>query len=241
MFDFRKMAAALLALGIAGAPGAMAWTQRTSGPDAQTLVVEKGRSAVVEADAPFSTLVVADPDVAEAMATSNRSFFLRGKQPGTTTVLVYGADGKIDELIDVEVELALDDLRTDISNLLPGEDIQVYPVHDGVFLDGKATTAAAADMALQVAERYVPGGVANGLTIGQSQQVLLEVRFLEASRNTVKEIGFGNSIDANDVVASTESSTLSGLAEKTVALFKNIGGENIDVTLRALEKKGVIR
>ncbi|MCB9963200.1 MAG: type II and III secretion system protein family protein [Hyphomonas sp.] len=241
MFDFRKMAAALLALGIAGAPGAMAWTQRTSGPDAQTLVVEKGRSAVVEADAPFSTLVVADPDVAEAMATSNRSFFLRGKQPGTTTVLVYGADGKIDELIDVEVELALDDLRTDISNLLPGEDIQVYPVHDGVFLDGKTTTAAAADMALQVAERYVPGGVANGLTIGQSQQVLLEVRFLEASRNTVKEIGFGNSIDANDVVASTESSTLSGLAEKTVALFKNIGGENIDVTLRALEKKGVIR
>ncbi len=220
---------------------AAAWTQRTAAATDEMLVVEKGRSAVVEANAPFTTLVVADPDIAEAMATSNQSFFLRGKKPGSTTVLIYGASGQIAELINVEVELGLDELRTDLSNLLPGEDIQVYPVHDGVFLDGKLTTAAAADMALQVAERYVPGGVANGLSIGQSQQVLLEVRFLEASRSAVKEIGFGNSIDANDAVASTDSGTISGLAEKTVALFTNLGNENIDVRLRALEEKGVIR
>nr|WP_321361885.1 type II and III secretion system protein family protein [uncultured Hyphomonas sp.] len=220
---------------------AAAWTQRTAAATDEMLVVEKGRSAVVEANAPFTTLVVADPDIAEAMATSNQSFFLRGKMPGSTTVLIYGASGQIAELINVEVELGLDELRTDLSNLLPGEDIQVYPVHDGIFLDGKLTTAAAADMALQVAERYVPGGVANGLSIGQSQQVLLEVRFLEASRNAVKEIGFGNTIDANDVIASTDSGTVSGLAEKTVALFTNVGNENIDVRLRALEEKGVIR
>ena len=220
---------------------AAAWTQRTAAATDEMLVVEKGRSAVVEANAPFTTLVVADPDIAEAMATSNQSFFLRGKMPGSTAVLIYGASGQIAELINVEVELGLDELRTDLSNLLPGEDIQVYPVHDGIFLDGKLTTAAAADMALQVAERYVPGGVANGLSIGQSQQVLLEVRFLEASRSAVKEIGFGNTIDANDVLASTESGTVSGLAETTVALFTNLGNENIDVRLRALEEKGVIR
>lgn len=243
MIDLKKPLAGAVAfgLGLMLASPAHAWTQRTSGPDAEILVLEKGRSVVVEADSPFSTLVVADPEVAEAMATSNRSFFLRGMQPGSTTVLIYGADGKISELIDVEVELSLDELRTDLDTLLPGEDIQVYPVHDGVFLDGKLTTAAAADMALQVAERYVPGGVANGLSVGQSQQVLLEVRFIEASRNAVKEIGFGSRIDANDAVAVTDSSTLSGLAEKTIALFTNIGGENVDVQLRALEQKGVIR
>ena len=234
------MLSALVALTF-GASNAAAWTQRKAGPDAEMLVVEKGRSAVVESDATFTTLVVADPEIAEVMATSNQSFFLRGKEPGSTTVLIYGASGKISELINVEVELGLDELRTDLSNLLPGEDIQVYPVHDGVFLDGKMTTAAAAEMALQVAERYVPGGVANGLSIGQSQQVLLEVRFLEASRSAVKEIGFGNTIDANDVVATTDSGTVSGLAEKTLALFTNVGGENIDIRLRALEQKGVIR
>jgi len=231
----------LLMIAIVGVAPADAWTERTSAADAQILVLQKGRSTVIEADEAFSTLVVADPDIAEAMATSNRSFFLRGKVPGATTVLIYNAAGEISELIDVEVELSLDELRTDLGNLLPGERIDVYPVHDGIFLDGKLTTAAAADMAVQVAERYVPGGVANGLSVGQSQQVLLEVRFLEASRSAVKEIGFGNTMDGRDAVAVTEPSTVSGLASKTVALFTNVGGENIDIELRALEEKGIVR
>ncbi|HBF91948.1 MAG TPA: general secretion pathway protein, partial [Hyphomonas atlantica] len=231
----------LLMIAIVGVAPADAWTERTSAADAQILVLQKGRSTVIEADEAFSTLVVADPDIAEAMATSNRSFFLRGKIPGATTVLIYNAAGEISELIDVEVELSLDELRTDLGNLLPGERIDVYPVHDGIFLDGKLTTAAAADMAVQVAERYVPGGVANGLSVGQSQQVLLEVRFLEASRSAVKEIGFGNTMDGRDAVAVTEPSTVSGLASKTVALFTNVGGENIDIELRALEEKGIVR
>lgn len=232
-------AAALVSL--FAAPSMSAWTQRSAGPDAERLEVRRGKSAVVEADAAFATIVVADPEIAEAMATSNRSFFLRGKKPGSTTVLVYNAAGAIAELIEIEVLLGLEELRGDLKRLLPGEPIEVYPVHDGVFLDGRVTTAAAAEMALQLAERHVPGGVANGLSVGQSQQVMLEVRFLEASRSAIREIGFGNSIDANDFQTSTGSGTVSGLAEKTVALFTNVGGENIDIQIRALEEKGVIR
>ena len=200
MKNFQKLLTACLAAIALAAPSAGAWTQRSAPDGATVLVLEKGRSTVVEAELKFATLVVADPEIADAMATSNRSFFLRGKLPGTTTVLIYNAAGEIAELIDVEVELGLDELRTDLKNLLPGEDINVYAVHDGVFLDGKLTTAAAADMALQLAERHVPGGVANGMSVGQNQQVLLEVRFVEASRSAVKEIGFGNSFDARDVV-----------------------------------------
>lgn len=241
MLNAMKIVGAVMAVCCLIAPTASAWTQRTSAPDAQALVLEKGRSAVIEANVPFATLVVADPDVAEVMATSNQSFFLRGKKPGATTVLIYNDAGEIAELIEVEVELSLAELRADLKNLLPGESITVHPVHDGVFLDGKLTTAAAAEMAIQLAERHVPGGVANGLSVGQSQQVMLEVRFIEASRNAVKEIGFGHTFDANGVVGSTESGTISGLAEKTIALFKNVGTENIDIQLRALEEKGVIR
>jgi pilus assembly protein CpaC len=236
----RLIAATAMAC-LAFAPSVYGWTERSAPDGAERLELRRGKSAVVEADAAFATIVVADPEIAEAMATSNRSFFLRGKQPGSTTVLVYNSAGAIAELIEVEVKLGLEELRADLKRLLPGEPIDVYPVHDGVFLDGRVTTAGAAEMALQVAERYVPGGVANGLSVGQSQQVLLEVRFLEASRSAVREIGFGNAIDANDFQASTEGGTVSGLAAKTVALFTNVGGENIDVQIRALEEKGVIR
>ena len=219
----------------------LAWTQRSAAAGADRLELRRGKSAVVEADASFAIIVVADPEIAEAMPTSNRSFFVRGKRPGGTTVLIYDEAGAIAELIEVEVKLGLDELRGDLRRLLPGEIIDVYAVHDGVYLDGKVTTAAAAEMALQLAERHVPGGVANGLSVGQSQQVMLEVRFLEASRNAVREIGFGNTINANDVVVGTESGTVSGLLEKTLAVFTNVGGENIDIRLRALEEKGVIR
>lgn len=246
MLDIRKIAAAGMAAIVltvtgAAAPHADAWTQRSAVEGDPVLVLEQGRSTVIEADLAFETIVVADPEIAEAMATSNRSFFLRGKLPGSTTVLVYDNKGSIAELIEVEVELGLDALRADLDNLLPGETIEVYPVHDGIFLDGKLTTAAAAEMAVQLAERHVPGGVANGLSIGQSQQVMLEVRFIEASRSAVKEIGFGNSVDANDFTTFTDTSTISGLVEKTIATFTNVGGENIDIQLRALEQKGVIR
>jgi pilus assembly protein CpaC len=240
MFDFRRTLIAILFSSLCALPVA-AWTERSAPDGADRLELRRGKSAVVEADAAFATIVVADPQIAEAMPTSNRSFFVRGKSPGSTTVLIYDGSGAIAELIEIEVKLGLDELRGDLRRLLPGELIEVYAVHDGVYLDGKVTTAAAAEMALQLAERHVPGGVANGLSVGQSQQVLLEVRFLEASRNAVREIGFGHNIDANDVVIGTESGTVSGLLEKTVALFTNVGGENIDIRLRALEEKGIIR
>ena len=240
MRNMKRMLMASIMAALCAQP-VLAWTQRSAAAGAERLELRRGKSAVVEADAAFATIVVADPEIAEAMPTSNRSFFVRGKQPGGTTVLIYDEAGAIAELIEVEVKLGLDELRGDLRRLLPGEIIDVYAVHDGVYLDGKVTTAAAAEMALQLAERHVPGGVANGLSVGQSQQVMLEVRFLEASRNAVREIGFGNTINANDVVVGTESGTVSGLLEKTLAVFTNVGGENIDIRLRALEEKGVIR
>lgn len=240
MRNMKRMLMASIMAALCAQP-VLAWTQRSAAAGAERLELRRGKSAVVEADAAFATIVVADPEIAEAMPTSNRSFFVRGKQPGGTTVLIYDETGAIAELIEVEVKLGLDELRGDLRRLLPGEIIDVYAVHDGVYLDGKVTTAAAAEMALQLAERHVPGGVANGLSVGQSQQVMLEVRFLEASRNAVREIGFGNTINANDVVVGTESGTVSGLLEKTLAVFTNVGGENIDIRLRTLEEKGVIR
>lgn len=244
MVSFVRSLIAGLACSIAAASlaaPAAAWTERQSEAGAAVLELDRGRSKVVETDTRFATIVVADPEVAEAMPTSDRSFFVRGKAPGHTTVLIYGSSGQISELIDVEVSLGLDALRADLASLLPGEDIFVHSVHDGVFLDGEITTADAADLAMQLAERHVPGGVANGLRVGSSQQVLLEVRFVEASRQAVKEIGFGNVIDANDFMSATEGGTFSGLSAKTVAAFSNVAGENLDITLSALEDKGIVR
>ena len=39
----------------------------------------------------------------------------------------------------------------------------------------------------------------------------------------------------------TPEQALPELLEKTLAVFTNVGGENIDIRLRALEEKGIIR
>lgn len=220
---------------------AAAWTELKPDPNAPSLAVERSRSAVVQADTPFSMIVVSNPEIAEAKVTTNRSFLVRGKSPGWTTVVLYDEEGMTVEMFDVRVSMGLDSLREDFQTLIPNEPIEVHPILDGVYLEGRLSSAKAVDKALQVAERHVPGGVANGLTTAESQQVLLEVRFVEASRDVIREIGFGASFDANDVAGATEGGLVSGLASKAVATFTGVGGENLDITIRALETKGLLR
>lgn len=234
-----QVIAGLLSLLIAG--HSSAWTELTPAEGAPLLTLERSHSTVVQTDEPFAMIVLSDPDIADTMVTTDRSFFVRGKIPGTTTILLYDGDGNVVEMIGLEVTIGLEALRRDLEMLLPGEPIIVYPVHDGVFLDGRVTTAAAADMALQVAERHIPGGVANGLTIRESQQVLLEVRFIEAGRDLVKEIGIQNAFSDDGDFIGTGGGLLSGLNPTILARFTNVTSANIDVQLQALESRGMIR
>lgn len=217
-----------------------AWTELKADPNDPVLTLERSKSTVVETDEPFDMIVLSDPSIADTMVTTDRSFFVRGKAPGRTTILLYSEGGQLSDMIELEVTMGLDALRRDIDRLLPGEDVSIYPVHDGIFIDGRVTTLAAADMIMQVAERHVPGGVANGLTVRESQQVMLEVRFVEVGRDFVRDMGFRNAFTGDSASVEVGGGTVSGLSS-AIATFVGVGGENIDVTLSALESKGVLR
>lgn len=230
--------------GVAMVPApAQAWTEVIAPASQKRLALEQGQSRVIEVERPFATLAVADPERAQVVATSNRSFFVRGKAPGSTTLIICDAAGDMIDLIEIDVTVSLEALRADLERILPGEAITAYPVFDGVMLDGNVTTIAAADMALKIAERHVPGGVANALEIRQSQQVMLEVRFIEASRDVVKEIGIGTRVsEPGSFDFISESGLVSGLAEKALGSGGfDIGASRLDLTLRALEEEGVVR
>lgn len=222
---------------------AHAWTELTAADDAPVLNVNRGRSTVVEIDQAFATIAVADPEIASVTATSNRSFFVRGKAPGWTTVLIYDETGGVIDLIQINVALGLDALRQDLNTLLPGEDFEVLPVYDGVFISGDISTAGAAATAVDLAERHVPGGVANGLAVQQAQQVLLEVRFVEVSRDLVREFGAGvNGSEPGEFSFFSNGDLISGLAaQATVVARQSFGPTSVDFTLNALEEKGILR
>jgi pilus assembly protein CpaC len=72
---------------------------------------------------------------------------------------------------------------------------------------------------------------------------LLEVRFIEASRTAIKEMGLGSLIQkVGNFSFSTSASLVGGLAANTNGVVNtSIGGTNVDLFLNALEEKGVIR
>lgn len=248
----RLLKSTIIAMGVAaagfGPPGlisepAHAWEELSIDQDAPVLEVNRGRSTVVGLDSPFSTIAVADPEIASVTATSDRSFFVRGNAPGWTTVLVYDEAGAVLELIQVNVILGLDALRSDLNTLLPGEQFDVVPVFDGVFISGDISTAGAAATAMKLAERHVPGGVANGLAVEQAQQVMLEVRFVEAARDIVREFGIGfNATNPGDFALISDAGLVSGsFAQAGAAFRQGFTGGAVDVTINALEEKGVLR
>jgi pilus assembly protein CpaC len=112
-----------------------------------------------------------------------------------------------------------------------------------------------------VAERYAPGAVTNLLSIGSSQQVLLEVRFAEVARNALADLG------ANFFLSYNNGNGSYGLASGAQAggplvggpipnplfgvpptSFGGIAGQltdnlsyNLQASINALEQKGLLR
>ena len=237
----RLIAFLLSIIALAGALPAHAWNEVKPAETHGVLKLEQSRSTVVQADMPFSRIALADPEIAEAMPTSNELFFIRAKAPGTTTILLYDGNGKLVEFIELEVTIAIAALQRDLKTLLPNEDIAVHTIKDGIFLEGVVSSDAAAARAIQIAERHVPGGVTNGLTTLQAEQVMLEVRFVEASRDQLKDIGFRTTYaeDGNSFTGGT--GLVGGATGAATAIFRGVAGENIDIRLDALESKGALQ
>jgi pilus assembly protein CpaC len=114
-------------------------------------------------------------------------------------------------------------------------------------LQGTVSSAPAAAKAMRIAEAYAPDGVENGLSVGPSQQVMLEVIFAEVNKTFGKAVGINSGVGyASDdfsfsVVpgggASTTQTpvTQGGLPAIASAAFGSVTGAGIFATLGAFD------
>lgn len=235
------LAATLLAAAAAGPAGADSFP--TESTVNRTISVPKDKSLSFRLDGPASRIVVAQPDTAQIVATTDRSFYVRGKALGATNLLVYGENGALQEVIDVEVGYDTAAMQADLASALPGEPIQVRNLGKGVMLTGEVSNTSVAARAKSLAEKMAPDAVTSALTVRASQQVLLEVRILEAGRSALQDLGF-NIVAANNSTFTFASGT--GLLSNSdpqgaVTVGGAVGTARIDVTLQALEEKGILR
>ena len=209
----------------------------------RTINVPKNKSLAFRLDIPASKIVVAQPETAQIVATTDRSFYVRGKALGATNLLIYGHGGVLQEVVDIRVGYDAEALQSDLHAAIPGEQIAVRNLGEGLLLTGEVSTTAVAAKAKTLADKFAPESVTSALTVRASQQVILEVRVLEAGRSDLKDVGFDLAATDGTNFALVSGSGLIGPSDPqgVLRVSGSIGSVDIDVALRALEEKGVVR
>ncbi len=251
---------------------AFAITGASSPAQAQSLkVVRKGtssslqvpmnRAIVVESEAPFAELSIANPAIADISSLSDRTIYVLGKSPGTTTLTILDAAGKLMTNIDVVVAADITEFKERLEQILPGEKIEVRTANDGIVLSGTVSSMARLQRAMDLAERYAPQRVSNLMTVGGVQQVMLKVRFAEVSRSVSKSLSTslaldggifggdanvsgGTNINTNSAAqALTLGGSIPGSSEANGSMLFGFsaGSVEVGVLLEALESKGIVR
>ncbi|WP_262031477.1 type II and III secretion system protein family protein [Microvirga sp. Mcv34] len=216
--------------------------------------VAQGKFVNATTSVNVSRLVVGDPKIATAVPLTDKTFYILGKGEGRTNVAVYGAKDTLLGLVDVEVGADVLDLQQTIQNAVPQAKVKVDTINGRIRLSGAAPDGIAQRKIIEIAEQYSSSPVINAMNVTGGQQVLLEVRVVEANRNAGRELGIswfgkknggpsfssgpaavqgGININANLPSGNTPFGTM-------VAQILG-GGFTADILIQALEEKGLGR
>ena len=173
-----------------GAWGEGLTTQAVHMDTPQRLGLTVGESRIVETEMLFKRASVANPEVADQIVLSPKQIYLAGKAVGTTTLTLWGQDGKVANIFQVQVSPDVTRLKEQIHTMLPHEPgIQVMNSHDHITLAGNVTNMESLSKVLSMAEPYAPQKIINLVQVGGVQQVMMEVKVAEMQRGLMKRLG----------------------------------------------------
>ncbi|MEP4052520.1 MAG: type II and III secretion system protein family protein [Litorimonas sp.] len=216
--------------------------------------VTKDDTLVMRTDTSFAQVRVANAEIADVVVLSDRSFQVLGKAGGKTNVMLYDRNNQLVDIVDVTVGFDVASLKKTLFETFPKEAVEVRPLAGGIYLSGDVSSISVAERAVSIAEAYAPSRVTSGLAVRDSHQVMLEVRFVEASRDSIKQLGI-NLLSQNGGVLSAAGDLLplepgdfaiggtTGFVNSTASaiLGGGIGNASLDIRIDALEEQGIIR
>jgi len=219
----------------------------TSSQNAKTLTITKAKPKTVRTDLSFSEIVVGDPDVATVSPLTDRSFYVVGKNPGTTGIALYDKDSNLVGLLDIEVGANTNQINKALNSALPESSVKATTTNGRVILKGKAKGAAAAAKAREIAKKF-DSNLVDTVKIEGSQQVQLEVRFIEARRNKGKELGIQTRVSRGTGAfeSTLPDATLTSLITGGIPFGQFVtniieSGTNVDLVINAMEDQGLAR
>ena len=211
-----------------------------------SIKVAKGKPKTIMTSAAFYQIVIGDPEIANVNPLTDKSFYVLGNNLGTTGIALFDQNKQLVGTIDIEVTLDTDQLANTIRASVPDAKIKVGSANGRVVLSGEADDAVAADKASKIASRFSGNEeVINSVNISSSQQVQLNVRFVEINRQAGQDLGakysanFAYGMGGRDVTIDPGNIPAAANGEIIGRLLSN--GLSIDIAIKALEERGLAR
>jgi pilus assembly protein CpaC len=213
----------------------------------KTIKIAKGKPRTIHFSKDFFEIVVGDPEIANVTPLTDQSFYVLGHKLGTTGIALFDQNKQLVGSVDIEVTYDTAQLNATIAQNLPESDIRASTANGQVVLSGDAKDQPAADKARTIAKQFNEGkDVIDSVKVTSSQQVQLDVRFVEVNRQAVIDLGAKYSANAiqgiNGVQAAFDKIPDQIQATTGQIVGRLLGpGVSVDLTLKALENKGLAR
>jgi pilus assembly protein CpaC len=216
-----------------------------SAVEAQTLQaqevvrVARGQSALLLQPTAVARVSIGDPSIADAVVISPREVLVNGIELGTTTLILWDQAGQR-RVYTVEVTVDAAALDRTVRSLFPGEPVRVTASANIVIVSGAVSDTRVARQVLALA-RATGAEVIDNLTAPPAQQVLLQVRVAEVSRNAIRELSSQLLAFNPQELATDGDLGFETLSDGLVRIFLSSPGARFDAIFRALRTTGEVR
>jgi pilus assembly protein CpaC len=114
-----------------------------------------GKSVVLDLPRDIKDVLVANPKVANAVVHSAQRAYVIGAEVGQTNIVFFDSEGQQIAAYDIAVTRDLNGVRAALKSMVPGGNVQIEGVGDGVVLTGTASSPIEAQQAGDLAARLV--------------------------------------------------------------------------------------
>ena len=182
---------------------------------APPLTITLGKADIVTLPAGVSDVLVANPTIADVQAVQSNRLYIVGLNIGDTNIIVLDGAGNVLKRLDIHVSYDLQAIQSLIDGLFPKENVRVGVVHDQILLTGTVSNPEMSAKIANLVAHYVSDLqdlnnmsidelIANMLEVRGEQQVMLQVKIVEAERRVLKELGLETAAnDPNELAVTT--------------------------------------
>ncbi|MFC1808534.1 pilus assembly protein N-terminal domain-containing protein [Candidatus Omnitrophota bacterium] len=159
----------------------------------EKLFIDQSKAVVVRFPEPFMRAAVGDPEIADIVVLSEEEIIINAKKHGNTNLIVWYETGVYNNY-DIIVGMDFSKLETVLNSVIKGKgEVSVFDANKAVVLKGHVTNAATYEKVEKIAESFIAtiqgSSIVNLIAVDQTEQILLEVRFLEISHSLAEKQG----------------------------------------------------